>query len=174
MEQLTYHYDTFLIHFPSRYLYFTFLIVSVCWTGNAVKKKQSRKRLIIQQPSNGGQDCHEVLEEERDCELPKVCPGFRWFKKQKNTTVTNADVKSDTWLIRTEDLYDIHIFYQIINGKYWFRGLNNMAVFNLKSDKIFKYRRASLFIFISASQNKTPKIKQNFSYLSLMLFSILK
>ncbi|KAF3692339.1 Thrombospondin type-1 domain-containing protein 7A Precursor [Channa argus] len=46
--------------------------------GNAVKRKQSRKRLIIQLPSNGGQECPEVLEEERDCEVPKVCPGFRW------------------------------------------------------------------------------------------------
>uniref|UniRef100_A0AAQ4PQQ7 Thrombospondin type-1 domain-containing protein 7A n=1 Tax=Gasterosteus aculeatus aculeatus TaxID=481459 RepID=A0AAQ4PQQ7_GASAC len=45
--------------------------------GNAVKIKQSRKRLIIQQPSNGGQECPEVLEEETDCEVPKVCPGFR-------------------------------------------------------------------------------------------------
>ncbi|XP_010795932.1 thrombospondin type-1 domain-containing protein 7A-like [Notothenia coriiceps] len=46
--------------------------------GNAVKTKQTRKRLIIQQPSNGGQDCPEVLEEENDCEVPKICPGFRW------------------------------------------------------------------------------------------------
>ncbi|TKS82572.1 Thrombospondin type-1 domain-containing protein 7A [Collichthys lucidus] len=46
--------------------------------GNAVKRKQSRKRLIIQPPSNGGQDCPEVLEEDRDCEVPKSCPGFRW------------------------------------------------------------------------------------------------
>ncbi|KAF6727032.1 Thrombospondin type-1 domain-containing protein 7A [Oryzias melastigma] len=45
--------------------------------GNAVKKKQSRKRLIIQMPSNGGQECPEVLEEERDCEAPRSCPGFR-------------------------------------------------------------------------------------------------
>lgn len=57
--------------------YFTSLIVCVCSAGNAVKRKQSRKRLIIQQPSNGGQECAEVLEEERDCEVPKVCPGFR-------------------------------------------------------------------------------------------------
>ena len=42
-----------------------------------MKRRQSRKRLIIQLPSNGGQDCPEVLEEERDCEVPKVCPGFR-------------------------------------------------------------------------------------------------
>ncbi|KAM6967936.1 thrombospondin type-1 domain-containing protein 7A-like [Aplochiton taeniatus] len=46
--------------------------------GNIVKKKQTRNRLVIQPPSNGGQDCPEVLEEERDCELTKVCPGYRW------------------------------------------------------------------------------------------------
>uniref|UniRef100_A0A3P9MW48 Thrombospondin type-1 domain-containing protein 7A n=1 Tax=Poecilia reticulata TaxID=8081 RepID=A0A3P9MW48_POERE len=45
---------------------------------SAVKRKQSRRRLVIQTPSNGGQDCPLVLEEERDCEVPKVCPGFRW------------------------------------------------------------------------------------------------
>ncbi|XP_027141893.1 thrombospondin, type I, domain containing 7Ab isoform X6 [Larimichthys crocea] len=52
--------------------------VSCDAAGNAVKRKQSRKRLIIQLPSNGGQDCPEVLEEDRDCEVPKSCPGFRW------------------------------------------------------------------------------------------------
>uniref|UniRef100_A0A671TXP3 Thrombospondin type-1 domain-containing protein 7A n=1 Tax=Sparus aurata TaxID=8175 RepID=A0A671TXP3_SPAAU len=47
-------------------------------TCDAGTTKQSRKRLIIQLPSNGGQDCPELLEEERDCEVPKICPGFRW------------------------------------------------------------------------------------------------
>ncbi|TNN34605.1 Thrombospondin type-1 domain-containing protein 7A [Liparis tanakae] len=46
--------------------------------GNAVMGKQSRKRLVIQLPSNGGQDCPELLEEETDCQVPAVCPGFRW------------------------------------------------------------------------------------------------
>ncbi|AWP15681.1 putative thrombospondin type-1 domain-containing protein 7A-like [Scophthalmus maximus] len=46
--------------------------------GNPVKRKQSKKRLTIQLPSNGGQDCPELMEEERDCEVPKVCPGVRW------------------------------------------------------------------------------------------------
>uniref|UniRef100_A0A8C6LSW7 Thrombospondin type-1 domain-containing protein 7A n=1 Tax=Nothobranchius furzeri TaxID=105023 RepID=A0A8C6LSW7_NOTFU len=46
--------------------------------GDAVKKKQSRKRLVIQMPSNGGQECPQLLEEEKDCEVPKICPGFRW------------------------------------------------------------------------------------------------
>uniref|UniRef100_I3JH86 Thrombospondin type 1 domain containing 7A n=1 Tax=Oreochromis niloticus TaxID=8128 RepID=I3JH86_ORENI len=51
-----------------------------CDAGMMEKTKihQSRKRLIIQMPSNGGQECPEVLEEERDCEVPKICPGFRW------------------------------------------------------------------------------------------------
>lgn len=55
-----------------------FFLFCVCVSaGNAVKKKQSRKRLIIQMPPNGGQECPEVLEEERDCEAPRSCPGFR-------------------------------------------------------------------------------------------------
>ncbi|XP_016094391.1 thrombospondin type-1 domain-containing protein 7A-like [Sinocyclocheilus grahami] len=35
--------------------------------GGAVKKKQSRKRIIIQLPVNGGQDCPEVLFQEKEC-----------------------------------------------------------------------------------------------------------
>ncbi|XP_064856159.1 thrombospondin type-1 domain-containing protein 7A-like [Oncorhynchus nerka] len=46
--------------------------------GNIQKTKQSRNRVILQLPANGGQDCPEVLEEEKDCEAPKVCPGYRW------------------------------------------------------------------------------------------------
>ncbi|XP_046895248.1 thrombospondin type-1 domain-containing protein 7A [Hypomesus transpacificus] len=46
--------------------------------GNIVKRKQYRYRLIIQIPANGGQDCPDVLKEDRDCPAPKVCPGFRW------------------------------------------------------------------------------------------------
>ncbi|XP_030226245.1 thrombospondin, type I, domain containing 7Ab [Gadus morhua] len=45
---------------------------------SSVKQKQTRSRLVIQFPANGGQDCPEPLEEERDCEAPKVCPGYRW------------------------------------------------------------------------------------------------
>uniref|UniRef100_A0AAR2LAI8 Thrombospondin type-1 domain-containing protein 7A n=1 Tax=Pygocentrus nattereri TaxID=42514 RepID=A0AAR2LAI8_PYGNA len=44
----------------------------------ATKKKQSRKRIIIQLPANGGQDCPEVLFQEKECEAPSVCPGYRW------------------------------------------------------------------------------------------------
>lgn len=46
--------------------------------GNVAKLKQVRKRLIIQQPSKGGRECPKILEEQRECELPKTCPGFRW------------------------------------------------------------------------------------------------
>ncbi|KAJ8267352.1 hypothetical protein COCON_G00125240, partial [Conger conger] len=42
------------------------------------KNKQSRKRIIIQPPANGGQDCPEVLSQERECEAVSVCVGFRW------------------------------------------------------------------------------------------------
>uniref|UniRef100_A0A8B9KDM6 Thrombospondin type-1 domain-containing protein 7A n=1 Tax=Astyanax mexicanus TaxID=7994 RepID=A0A8B9KDM6_ASTMX len=42
------------------------------------KKKQSRKRIIIQLPANGGQDCPEVLFQEKECEAPSVCTGYRW------------------------------------------------------------------------------------------------
>lgn len=51
---------------------------STCQTGGNTKKKQYRKRLIIQLPANGGQDCPEVLTQERDCETPSVCEGYRW------------------------------------------------------------------------------------------------
>lgn len=45
--------------------------------GGTTKRKQSRKRIIIQLPANGGQDCPEVLYQEKECEAPSVCPGFR-------------------------------------------------------------------------------------------------
>lgn len=51
---------------------------SICQTGGSVKKKQSRKRIIIQLPANGGQDCPEVLFQEKDCDASSVCPGYRW------------------------------------------------------------------------------------------------
>uniref|UniRef100_A0AAY4ELB3 Thrombospondin type-1 domain-containing protein 7A n=1 Tax=Denticeps clupeoides TaxID=299321 RepID=A0AAY4ELB3_9TELE len=49
-----------------------------CPAGGNNKRKQSRKRIIIQFPANGGQDCPEVLSQERDCDAPSVCPGYRW------------------------------------------------------------------------------------------------
>lgn len=50
--------------------------VCICLDGNT-KKKQYRKRMIIQAPANGGQDCPEVLSQERECEAPSVCQGYR-------------------------------------------------------------------------------------------------
>lgn len=73
-RKTTYHICMFaslsrvdISHFPS---------LSDCSAGNVVKMKQLRKRLIIQQPK-GGRECPRTLEEQRDCELPKTCPGFR-------------------------------------------------------------------------------------------------
>ncbi|XP_058875549.1 thrombospondin type-1 domain-containing protein 7A-like, partial [Acipenser ruthenus] len=51
---------------------------SSCQEGDRSIKKQSRNRVIIQLPANGGQDCPEVLYEEKECETSSVCPGFRW------------------------------------------------------------------------------------------------
>ncbi|XP_072304518.1 thrombospondin type-1 domain-containing protein 7A [Eucyclogobius newberryi] len=51
---------------------------SACQTGGNVKRKQSRKRLVIQHPANGGQDCPELLTQERECDAPSVCQGYRW------------------------------------------------------------------------------------------------
>lgn len=50
--------------------------VGICLDGNT-KKKQYKKRVIIQPPANGGQDCPEVLSQERECEAPSVCQGYR-------------------------------------------------------------------------------------------------
>ncbi|KAK7877677.1 hypothetical protein WMY93_031614, partial [Mugilogobius chulae] len=44
--------------------------------GESVSSTQSRRRVIVQQPSNGGQECPDVLEEQRECDPPKTCPGF--------------------------------------------------------------------------------------------------
>uniref|UniRef100_A0A8C4ZXL8 Thrombospondin, type I, domain containing 7Aa n=1 Tax=Gadus morhua TaxID=8049 RepID=A0A8C4ZXL8_GADMO len=51
---------------------------STCQAGGKTKKKQSRRRLIVQLPANGGQDCPDLLSQERDCEGPSVCQGYRW------------------------------------------------------------------------------------------------
>uniref|UniRef100_A0A4W6CEH6 Thrombospondin type-1 domain-containing protein 7A n=1 Tax=Lates calcarifer TaxID=8187 RepID=A0A4W6CEH6_LATCA len=51
---------------------------STCRAGGNTRKKQYRKRTVIQLPANGGQDCPEVLTQERECEAPSVCQGYRW------------------------------------------------------------------------------------------------
>ncbi|KAA0710433.1 Thrombospondin type-1 domain-containing protein 7A [Triplophysa tibetana] len=51
---------------------------TACHAGGTFKKKQSRKRIMIQLPANGGQDCPEVLFQEKECDAASVCPGYRW------------------------------------------------------------------------------------------------
>uniref|UniRef100_A0A8C6SEY4 Thrombospondin type-1 domain-containing protein 7A n=1 Tax=Neogobius melanostomus TaxID=47308 RepID=A0A8C6SEY4_9GOBI len=45
---------------------------------HARQRKQHRKRIVIQYPANGGQDCPELLSQERECDAPSVCQGYRW------------------------------------------------------------------------------------------------
>nr|XP_020855680.1 thrombospondin type-1 domain-containing protein 7A isoform X4 [Phascolarctos cinereus] len=51
---------------------------STCKEGDTTVKKQSRNRVIIQLPANGGRDCLEAMYEERECAAPQVCHSFRW------------------------------------------------------------------------------------------------
>ncbi|KAL2087598.1 hypothetical protein ACEWY4_016426 [Coilia grayii] len=49
-----------------------------CSSENATVVTQSRHRIIIQRPANGGQDCPDTLYEERECEPAPACPLYRW------------------------------------------------------------------------------------------------
>ncbi|XP_061442295.1 thrombospondin type-1 domain-containing protein 7A isoform X3 [Rhineura floridana] len=51
---------------------------SSCQEGDVKVTKQSRHRVILQLPANGGRDCPDTLYEEKDCELPPACLYFRW------------------------------------------------------------------------------------------------
>ncbi|KAG7464148.1 hypothetical protein MATL_G00184190 [Megalops atlanticus] len=51
---------------------------STCLPANATAATQSRYRIIIQRPANGGQECPDTLYEERECESLPVCPAYRW------------------------------------------------------------------------------------------------
>uniref|UniRef100_A0A9L0IGF4 Thrombospondin type-1 domain-containing protein 7A n=1 Tax=Equus asinus TaxID=9793 RepID=A0A9L0IGF4_EQUAS len=51
---------------------------SSCKEGDSVVKKQSRHRVIIQLPANGGRDCTDPLYEEKACEAPQGCQSYRW------------------------------------------------------------------------------------------------
>uniref|UniRef100_A0A8C6PXE4 Thrombospondin type-1 domain-containing protein 7A n=1 Tax=Nothobranchius furzeri TaxID=105023 RepID=A0A8C6PXE4_NOTFU len=53
---------------------------TACPAGNTRRqfRKQHRKRIIIQLPANGGQDCPEALTQEQECEAQSVCHGYRW------------------------------------------------------------------------------------------------
>ncbi|XP_039199733.1 thrombospondin type-1 domain-containing protein 7A isoform X1 [Crotalus tigris] len=55
------------------------LCPSLCQEGSVVTvSKQSRHRVILQLPANGGRDCPETLYEEKDCDPPPVCLFYRW------------------------------------------------------------------------------------------------
>uniref|UniRef100_A0A674P765 Thrombospondin, type I, domain containing 7Aa n=1 Tax=Takifugu rubripes TaxID=31033 RepID=A0A674P765_TAKRU len=49
-----------------------------CPTSCDAGTMQYRKRIITQSPANGGQDCPETLSQERECDVPSVCQGYRW------------------------------------------------------------------------------------------------
>uniref|UniRef100_A0A672S4D2 Thrombospondin type-1 domain-containing protein 7A n=1 Tax=Sinocyclocheilus grahami TaxID=75366 RepID=A0A672S4D2_SINGR len=49
-----------------------------CLSVNATAPTQSRHRIIIQRPANGGQECPDTLYEERECDPPPLCPTYRW------------------------------------------------------------------------------------------------
>nr|XP_035954152.1 thrombospondin type-1 domain-containing protein 7A isoform X2 [Halichoerus grypus] len=51
---------------------------SSCKEGDSGVRKQSRHRVIIQLPANGGRDCMDPLYEEKVCEAPQVCQSYRW------------------------------------------------------------------------------------------------
>ncbi|XP_078408605.1 thrombospondin type-1 domain-containing protein 7B [Cetorhinus maximus] len=51
---------------------------TMCQQGNSSFAKQSRHRIIIQKPDNGGQECPDTLYEERECEARPLCPDYRW------------------------------------------------------------------------------------------------
>ncbi|MBZ3873498.1 Thrombospondin type-1 domain-containing protein 7A [Sciurus carolinensis] len=51
---------------------------SSCREGDLGVRKQSRLRVIIQLPANGGRDCTDPLYEEKACEAPPVCQSYRW------------------------------------------------------------------------------------------------
>ncbi|XP_063755232.1 thrombospondin type-1 domain-containing protein 7A isoform X1 [Eleginops maclovinus] len=70
---------------------------ATCRTGGNTKKKQFRKRIVIQSPANGGQDCPEVLNQERECESPSVCQGFRWkIHKWRRCQLVPWSVRQDS------------------------------------------------------------------------------
>ncbi|KAB0345290.1 hypothetical protein FD754_022216, partial [Muntiacus muntjak] len=51
---------------------------SSCKEGDSGTKKQTRHRVIIQLPANGGKDCTDPLYEEKACEAPQACQSYRW------------------------------------------------------------------------------------------------
>uniref|UniRef100_A0A3Q2QQS7 Thrombospondin type-1 domain-containing protein 7A n=1 Tax=Fundulus heteroclitus TaxID=8078 RepID=A0A3Q2QQS7_FUNHE len=65
--------------------------------GGKTKSKQYRKRMIIQVPANGGQDCPEILTQERECDALSVCHGYRWkTHKWRRCQLVPWSVRQDT------------------------------------------------------------------------------
>ncbi|KAF4070108.1 hypothetical protein AMELA_G00298470, partial [Ameiurus melas] len=64
------------------------------------KYNQSRFRVIVQKPANGGVDCPELLYEQRECEIPRpasVCPGYRWkTHKWRRCQLVPWSIRQDT------------------------------------------------------------------------------
>ncbi|XP_017308235.1 thrombospondin type-1 domain-containing protein 7A [Ictalurus punctatus] len=74
---------------------------SSCEAGlSGQKYNQSRFRVIVQKPANGGVDCPELLYEERECEIPRpasVCPGYRWkTHKWRRCQLVPWSIRQDT------------------------------------------------------------------------------
>ncbi|XP_077599244.1 thrombospondin type-1 domain-containing protein 7A [Stigmatopora nigra] len=68
-----------------------------CQKGGTTKKKQYRKRIIIQLPANGGQECPEVLTQEREIDAPAFCPGYRWkIHKWRRCQMVPWSVRQDS------------------------------------------------------------------------------
>ncbi|XP_052002644.1 thrombospondin type-1 domain-containing protein 7A-like [Xyrauchen texanus] len=64
---------------------------------NGQKSKQSRYRVVIQMPANGGQECPDVLYEEKDCKKPSVCPGYRWkTHKWRKCLLVSWSIRKDS------------------------------------------------------------------------------
>ncbi|XP_024919574.1 thrombospondin type-1 domain-containing protein 7B [Cynoglossus semilaevis] len=51
---------------------------STCVPENTSVPTQSRYKVIIQRPANGGQECPDTVYEERECESLPLCPVFSW------------------------------------------------------------------------------------------------
>nr|XP_023677065.1 thrombospondin type-1 domain-containing protein 7B-like isoform X1 [Paramormyrops kingsleyae] len=51
---------------------------STCLPVNESTATQSRYRIIIQRPANGGTECPNTLYEERECDSFPACPTYRW------------------------------------------------------------------------------------------------
>ncbi|XP_061597146.1 thrombospondin type-1 domain-containing protein 7A [Cololabis saira] len=68
-----------------------------CPAGGNMKKKQYRKRIIIRLPANGGQDCPEILSQERECDAPSACSGYRWkIHKWRRCQLVPWSVRQDS------------------------------------------------------------------------------